>query len=317
MTQRLGLVLVAALMMGSCASPSDPAGTPVGHEPQGVAISAGPSPGDEFSSEILLRYSNDRAMRHVRALAKDIGVRVRAKVGEFKASRYVAGKFAALGYETKVQKFSVDGDTSRNVIAWWPGAKRYGLVAGAHMDTVAGSPGANDNASGVAVMLEMARISAGREPARFVRFVAFGSEEYGENGAHHVGSSVYVRRLGKEGRKRLGGMVSIDMIADGRPLIAGTAGIGPEVVARTVYNKMRKKVGMTYQTLCDCSDNGPFERAGIPAAFLYSGTEPNYHDPSDTPANLKKRDLLRTGLGVRYFFKQIDLDMIRRFRRSR
>jgi hypothetical protein len=258
-------------------------------------------------------------MKHVRKLAgaDGVGVRVRSKPGERAASRYIRKKFEALGYKTKVQTFSVDGGTSRNVIAWWPEAKRYGLVIGAHMDTVPRSPGANDNASGIAVMLEMARIAAGRDPVRFVRFVAFGSEEYGTNGKHHVGSQVYVNRLGKEGRRRLGGMISIDMIADGRPLITGTSGIGPEVVARTVFNKMRKKVRMTYRTLCDCSDNGPFERAGIPATFLYSGNEPNYHHPSDKPKNLREKDLRRTGRGVRFFFKQIDLDMIRRFRRAR
>lgn len=258
-------------------------------------------------------------MKHVRKLAgsRGIGVRVRSKPGERAGAKYIRGKFEALGYKTRVQKFSVDGGTSRNVIAWWPDARRYGLVVGAHMDTVPRSPGANDNASGVAVMLEMARIAAGRAPVRFVRFVAFGSEEYGTNGKHHVGSRVYVNRLGKEGRRRLGGMISIDMIADGRPLITGTAGIGPQAVARTVFNKMRKKVGMSYQTLCDCSDNGPFERAGIPAAFLYSGNEPNYHAPSDKPHNLRKMDLKRTGRGMRLFFKQIDGDMIRRFRRRR
>ena len=258
-------------------------------------------------------------MKHVRRLAGagGIGVRVRSKPGERAGARYIRRKFDALGYKTRMQKFSVDGGTSRNVIAWWPDATRYGLVVGAHMDSVPGSPGANDNASGVAVMLEMARIAAGRTPVRFARFVAFGSEEYGTNGKHHVGSWVYVNRLGKEGRRRLGGMVSIDMIADGRPLITGTSGIGPKVVARTVFNKMSKKVRMTYRTLCDCSDHGPFERAGIPAAFLYSGLEPNYHKPSDKPRNLRKRDLKRTGRGVRFFFKHIDAGMIRRFRRAR
>jgi len=256
-------------------------------------------------------------MRHVRILAGRIGVRVRAGPGERAASKYIRKKFEAFGYRTRVQTFPVDGGTSRNVIAWWPEAKRYGLVVGAHMDTVPRAPGANDNASGVAVMLEMARIAAGRNPVRFARFVAFGSEEFGTNGRHHVGSQVYVNRLGKEGRRRLAGMISIDMVADGRPLITGTAGIGPEIVARTVFNKLSQKVRMSYQTLCDCSDNGPFERAGIPATFLYSGNEPNYHHPSDKPKNLEKKDLRRTGRGVRFFFKHIDLNMIRRFRRGR
>ena len=265
----------------------------------------------------LRHYSNARSMRHVRKLAGKIGPRVRAKPAEWKASKYVRGKFESYGYETKVQKFSVDGGTSRNVVAWWPGAKKYGFVVGGHMDTVRHSPGANDNASGVAVVLEMARISANRQPARFVRFVAFGAEEYGTNGQHHNGSQVYVNRLGRDGRKRLGGMVSIDMIGKGRPLIAATTGLAPQIVARAVYNQMRDKVAMSYQITCDCSDNGPFERAGIPAVFLWSGSEPNHHEPTDTVANLNRKHVKRTGLGFRYFLKQLDLDMIRRFRRAR
>ena len=268
-------------------------------------------------AEELRKYSNARAMKHVRTLARKIGPRVRAKPPELKASKYVRKKFESYGYNTKVQKFPVDGGTSRNVIAWWPEAKRYGFVVGGHMDTVRRSPGANDNASGVAVVLEMARISANREPARFVRFVAFGAEEFGTNGEHHNGSQIYVNRLGKGGRKRLGGMVSIDMVGNGRPLLAATIGMAPQVVARTVYNKMRDKVAMSYQITCDCSDNGPFERAGIPAVFLWSGSEPNHHEPTDTVANLKPKHVKRTGRGFRFFLKQVDLGMIRRFRRAR
>jgi Zn-dependent M28 family amino/carboxypeptidase len=167
------------------------------------------------------------------------------------------------------------------------------------------------------VLLEMARISANREPARHVRFVAFGSEEYGTNGQHHNGSQVYVNRLGTRGRSRLGGMVSIDMVGKGRPLIAATTGMAPQVVARTVHNKMQDKVAMSYRITCDCSDNGPFERAGIPGVFLWSGFEPNHHEPTDTVANLKPMDVRRTGIGFRYFLRRVDRDMVRRFRRSR
>ncbi len=261
-------------------------------------------------------FSRERAMVHVRKLATDIGVRVRATRGELRGSRYIADEFRLLGYDVKVQKFEVDGGTSRNVVASWPGSRRYGVVVGGHMDTVSGSPGANDNASGVAVILELARLFAGKEASRSVRFVAFGSEEYGSNGAHHVGSQVYVNRLGEEGRRRLGGMVSVDMIADGRPLLVGNSGIADDVVARTLYRRIRDAgIAVRYHTLCDCSDHGPFEHAGIPASFAYSGPEPNYHEPSDTVPNMDPDDLLRTGRAMRIFVKAVDRDMLERFRR--
>ncbi|MFP5299137.1 MAG: M28 family peptidase [Actinomycetota bacterium] len=264
------------------------------------------------------RFSKQRAMRHVRKLAGDIGIRVKATNNERRGARYIAEKFRSFGYRTNVQKFSVGGGTSRNVVAWWPGAKRYPFVVGGHMDTVPGSPGANDNASGTAVILELARILAGTPQANLIRFVAFGSEEYGEGGSHHDGSRHYVERLGDEGRRRLAGMISVDMIADGRPLLIGHSNIaGKPIVARTVYNKM-KEAGFNVDliTLCDCSDHGPFEHAGIPASFAYSGKEPDYHSPSDTASNLVPDDLLRTGRAVRAFLLKLDMDMIRRFRRA-
>lgn len=307
-------MLIVGALLGSCSnqlSPDRVITTGARVEARGTM-----GTGDGFESGPIERFSTRAAMAHVRALAADIGVRVRTRRGETKAARYVKAKLEHFGYRTNVQRFEVDGDTSRNVVAWWPGAKRYGLVVGGHMDTVAKSPGANDNASGVAVMLEIARRIAGKQQSRFIKFVGFGSEEYGRDGAHHVGSQVFVNRLGSEGRQRLAGMISIDMIADGRPLITATAGIGPAVVARTLYRKLDAAgIGAVYRVTCDCSDNGPFERAGIPAAFLWSGSEPDYHSPSDTVANMEKRDLGRTGRGVRAFVRDVDLQMVRRFRR--
>lgn len=254
-------------------------------------------------------------MRHVRKLAADIGVRVRTTRGERRGARYIAKRFEAMGYNVKIQKFSVDGGTSRNVVASWPESRRYGVIVGAHMDSVPSSPGANDNASGAAVMLEVARLVAGKEPARSVRFVAFGSEEYGSDGTHHVGSRVFVNRLGKEGRRRLGGMISVDMVADGKPLLVGNSGIAHDVVAKTLYRKVRNAgIGVRYHVLCDCSDHGPFEHAGIPAAFAYSGREPNYHDASDTVPNMNPDHLLRTGKAMRVFVKSVDRAMLQRFR---
>lgn len=271
--------------------------------------------GETFSDAPIGSFSKQRAMQHVRKLAADIGVRVRATRGELRGSRYIAEQFRSFGYNVRIQKFEVDGGTSRNVVAWWPESRRYGVVVGGHMDTVQTSPGANDNASGVAVVLELARLVAGKEPSRSVRFVAFGSEEYGSNGVHHVGSQVYVNRLGERGRNRLAGMVSVDMVADGRPLLVGNSGIADDVVARSLYRRIRDAgIAVRYHTLCDCSDHGPFEHAGIPASFAYSGPEPNYHDSSDTVPNMKPDDLLRTGRAMRVFVNAVDRDMLQRFR---
>ena len=283
------------------------------------AIPAAPPPEALSSSTAAGRgirpFSVYYAMRHVRRLAGRIGPRVRGTDAETRAARYFRRRLRDKGYVTNVQRFEVDGGSSRNVVAWWPGARRYPVVLGAHMDTVAGAPGANDNASGVAILIDIARALAGRKHARNVRLVAFGSEESGSNGIHHVGSNVFVKRLGKKGRRRVAGMVSVDMVADGRPLIIGTAGIGHPVVARTLYRRLKRAgLDVVYRTTCDCSDNGPFELAGIPGAFMWSGTEPNYHDPSDTVKNMSRRDLRRSGRAVRRFVRGLDIKTLRQFR---
>ena len=324
------LVLVAVLA-ASCAPQGSPDGTAGGTAPRSPSEADSPGSGLVSSTkeenapegvslgpgEGIEEFDNARAMDHVRALANDIGVRVRGTPGERRGISYVNRELDALGYRTNVQRFRVDGRRSRNVVGWWPGAGKNIFVIGAHIDTVHGAPGANDNASGVAVMLEAARLFAGSPQSKWLRFIAFGSEEYGDNGLHHVGSHKYVRRLGDEGRDRVAGMISVDMIADGRPLIIGWAGIGPQRVARTLYRTLEDtNIGVDYQQTCDCSDNGPFEIAGIPASFMWSGFEPNYHDPSDTTPNMKPKHLRRTGRALRIFLKKLDWPMMRRFRRS-
>ncbi|MGH2757375.1 MAG: M28 family peptidase [Actinomycetota bacterium] len=273
--------------------------------------------GVETDTASIGPFGRRRAMDHVRALAGRIGVRVRATEGERRGARYIKRRFEDLGYEVFVQRFSVDGGTSRNVVASWPGARRYPIVLGGHMDSVPTSPGANDNASGVAVLLEIARLVRDTDEAGFLRFIAFGSEEYGSNGSHHVGSQVFVNRLTPQGRRKMGGMISVDMIADGRPLIVGSAGIGPDVLARILYRKLnRAGFAVEYRTTCDCSDNGPFERAGIPGSFMWSGPESNYHDSSDTVANMSPADLERTGKALRLFIvRTVDQALLDRLRR--
>ncbi|HEX9823611.1 MAG TPA: M28 family peptidase [Actinomycetota bacterium] len=263
------------------------------------------------------RFSGQLAMRHVRRLAERIGPRVRATRGERRAARYVARQLESYGYRTRTRTFPVDGGRSRNVVGWWPGAEPYPLIVGGHVDSVPGSPGANDNASGIAVMLEAARVIAGLEPAGLVRFVAFGSEELGADGSHHAGSSAFVRGLGRGGRRELAGMMSVDMVADGRPLLVTTAGIGPDLLARIAANRLRREgVAVARRTTCDCSDNGPFERAGIPAASVWSGDEPDHHQPTDTIENLFRRDLFRSGRALRAFVLSVDDALLARLRRA-
>jgi hypothetical protein len=111
-------------------------------------------------------------------------------------------------------------------------------------------------------------------------------------------------------------MVSVDMVADGRPLLIGNSGIAGDIVARYLLRKLDDRFAVRWHQLCDCSDNGPFEHAGIPASFMWSGDEPNYHDSTDTVRNLKPDDLVRSARALRYFVLSLNYDVIHRFRRG-
>jgi aminopeptidase YwaD len=274
---------LAVLLALALAGPGSETLLPVG------AISAGGPTGDRFSA--------DRAMRHVRVLAGRIGPRPAGFGGYRRAAQVVMEELEGYGYETSRMGFaSSPGIRSANVIGRWPGGGSHSVLIGAHLDTVPGSPGANDNGSGVATMLELARYFAGRPEAASVRFVAFGAEEYQPNGKHHLGSAAYVRRMDASERSELDVMVSADMIGKARPFIVGWMGVGPRAGVRAVVSAARRvDVAARGRKLPDWSDNGPFERAGMPAAFLWTGSEPNHHEPTDRVSNVSRRSLRRAG----------------------
>ncbi len=123
--------------------------------------------------------------------------------------RYLKEKFLLWGLEVREDQFSYTGRVFSNLVARVDqDSKQPRFILGAHFDAVPGSPGADDNASGVAALLEAARLYASlsdRGP-RNVEFVAFNLEEYGM-----VGSQAYAQKLKRQGIPVLG-MLSLEMI---------------------------------------------------------------------------------------------------------
>ncbi len=117
------------------------------------------------------------------------------------ARSYLTDTLIGFGYQ-------VATDSARNVVARRIGTTHpeSALVLGAHYDTVAASPGADDNASGVAAVLEMARVFASVSVASTLEFVFFAGEELGL-----LGSRAYARGAAEEQRELLGA-ISLDMI---------------------------------------------------------------------------------------------------------
>lgn len=240
-------------------------------------------------------FSSGTAFGHVRRLAGRIGPRPAGSRAYRRAVRYVRGQLVSLGYTTVLQRFRLpQGGRSWNVVAT-SAADPIRLLIGAHLDTVGGSPGGNDNASGVAVLLEVARILAGTT-TEGLALVAFGAEEFQPVGGHHIGSEVYVDRMSGTERASLELMVSADMIGKPRSFIVGRLRGTPAGAAREVAQAARASGSRaSVRILGDISDHGPFALAGMPAAFLWTGFEPNHHLPSDVPRNVARRALGRGG----------------------
>jgi peptidase M28-like protein len=140
--------------------------------------------------------------RTVEALSEEIGERNLSRyVSLVAAADLVERGLREAGLRTRRLEFPAEGRTCSNLEAEIEGAasKAEIVVVGAHYDTVPGSPGANDNATGTASLLALARAFAGKRPARTLRFVAFANEEQPYSGTENMGSRVYARGCRERG----------------------------------------------------------------------------------------------------------------------
>jgi aminopeptidase YwaD len=178
---------------------------------------------------------------------------------------------------------STEQSAGANVVATRPGGPRT-LVIGGHIDSVAAGPGANDNASGTAVVLELARVMAARPTPYTLTFVGFDAEEIGL-----VGSNYYVSQLSEAERRSIVAMFNLDMVGVGDASRVG----GTDSLVKLAQAEA-SRTGLTLGLLGDGggSDHASFIRAGIPGLFIHRTNDPNYHSPNDKaqyidPANLQ------------------------------
>ncbi|MFO0754446.1 MAG: M20/M25/M40 family metallo-hydrolase [Thermodesulfovibrionales bacterium] len=201
----------------------------------------------------------------------------------------------------------------RNVVGVLPGKKGGGqsVVLGAHYDHLGlgwpdvreGNkgkihPGADDNASGVAVLLELAHALVKSAPHdRTIVFVAFAGEEAGRRGSRQ-----YVSRLKESPAEKCVAMVNLDTVGrlgKNRLLVLG-AGSAREWAP--LFRGAGYVTGVEVETVpgeLDASDNVSFEEAGIPAVQLFSGPHPDYHRPADTPEKIDLEGLVKVAAVAR------------------
>lgn len=215
------------------------------------------------------------------------------------AAAWARGQLQALGYATRLDSLPVGGGTTLNVIAERSGsgpAPRDLVLVTAHLDSInlddgpAGvAPGADDNGSGSAGVLELARVLADHAGVHDLQLILFGGEEQGLFGSLH-----YVAHLAPADRARLRAVVNMDMIGTlntpapavllegaevSRPLIDGLA------AAAATYT------GLTVQVSFNPfgSDHMPFITTGLPAVLTIEGTDganPHEHTANDTLAHI-------------------------------
>jgi hypothetical protein len=221
--------------------------------------------------------------KDVRTLAgEDYGGRETGTEGEAKAAKHLVAQMRAAGLEPVLQAFEGHGTTGHNVVAVIHGSTDEAVIVGAHYDHLGGDGkkvyvGADDNASGTAVVLEMARRFAKKPTRRTLVLIAFSGEEMGLLGSHYyVGHPVVAETPVA--------MINLDMVGRLREnLIVFGADTGDrfkEYLAdspvRIAYNK--DAVGP--------SDHTSFVLKGIPAVHLFTGAHADYHKPGDTADKL-------------------------------
>jgi len=237
-----------------------------------------------------------------------------------RSSAFIEERLWAAGCETSRQPFIFRGNTYHNIITEISGTEpdcKEILVIGAHYDSCEGTPGADDNASAVAALLELARLTKEKPLRRTVRYVAFCLEEPPAYMTHHMGSYVHAESLHDEGAKVFG-MISLEMLGyysdekgsqyypstlfkpfypDTGNFITFVGNFSSRRFSNNVKSAFTSVSSFPLESLngfsiipgVDFSDHRNYWKFGYPA-FMITDTafyrNPNYHDSGDLPDTL-------------------------------
>jgi Peptidase family M28 len=243
----------------------------------------------------------------------DRGTRHSLGPGFASAAAWAEARLASLGYATSRPPITVGGGQSQNVVADRPGAAgpRELVLVTAHLDSInlsggpaASAPGADDNGSGSAALLELARVLAGRRWRHDLRLLLFGGEEQGLHGSRQ-----YVAALPPTERSRVRAVLNMDMVATrntAQPAVllegaaVSSAQIDALATAAATYTGLRVETSLHPFA----SDHVPFIDAGIPAVLTIEGADSangHIHTDQDVLAHIDlalMREILRMNLAA-------------------
>jgi nucleotide-binding universal stress UspA family protein len=251
-----------------------------------------------------------------------------------KVARYIETTLESYGYAVGRQSFAVHGRPVRNIDATIePAAERSDpdvVVVGAHYDSVAGSPGANDNATGVAAVLELARLLADRNgrSGRRIRLVLFVNEEPPYFRTEEMGSLQYARAMAAR-KERVVAMYSLEtlgfyssepgsqrypapfgmMFPDRADFVAFVGLMNSRPLLQQTMRSFRDHtafptiggVAPGFVPGIDWSDHWAFARHGFQAVMITDTAlfrYPHYHLPTDTPDKVDFAKLARVVKGI-------------------
>jgi hypothetical protein len=253
---------------------------------------------------------------HVEHLSVTIGSRSLYEYDKIEdTKRYIVSCLKTFGYIPTLQNYDYEGKTFSNIIVSIPGVQYPDetVIIGAHYDSVYGTPGADDNASAVAVLLEMCRALKSVSPGRTLKLIFFFLEEPPVFRTEHMGSYVYAKEA-KARNENITAMICLEMVGyysdkkDGQtfplPLMSMMYSTTPDFIAvvgnlksRSLVDKIKnsllKASRIPVETLTsvsfvpgvDLSDHRSFWKMGYPAVMITDTAfyrNPNYHTENDT-----------------------------------
>jgi hypothetical protein len=242
---------------------------------------------DPVTAELVGALSADAFMGHLTFLA-GLPTRHSLSSGFRQAADHVSGVLADLGFGVSRPSITVGSGASSNVVGERPGAgesPRGVVLMTAHLDSInlaggpsAAAPGADDNGSGSAGVLEMARVLAGRTWRHDLRVILFGGEEEGL-----FGSRQYVAGLPADDRSRIRAVVNLDMVGrlnTAAPTVLLEGAPRSAAMINDLATAAATVTSLVVETSLNpfASDHVPFLDAGIPAVLTIEGADSANHD---------------------------------------